>query len=80
MTLQYIRKTYGVPASRGGQVEYCGQDRGHIVGSRGPYLRVRFIGEKRPRTLHPAYALRYWTGAEWLDPNDKQHCEQRETK
>ncbi len=73
MSMEYIRETYGVPAKRGTPVEYCEAEHGVIVGAKGAYLRVRFLGERRPRTLHPTYALRYWHGDKWIDPNAQQH-------
>lgn len=60
MTLEYIRKYYGVPAKRGQQVHYkaTGSSRidwqGRIVGASGGRLRVRFDGHKRTYVVHPA--------------------------
>ena len=49
MSMDYIRRTYGVPAKRGGMVRYTNTDNGavtegRITGARGPWLRVRFPG------------------------------------
>jgi len=63
MSLEYIRKYYGVPAKRGAQVRYKGTH-GIITGSRGAYIRVRLEGEKRSLPYHP-------TDVEWRDlPGD----------
>lgn len=59
--MDYIRRAYEVPAKRGGRVRFLdGKMReGCIVGSRGHYLRVRFDGERRPRSLHPTWRVEY---------------------
>lgn len=63
MSMDYIRHSYGVPAKRGGRVTWWAtlgaQAVGTIVGTRGHYLRVRFDGEKRARTLHPTWRIGY---------------------
>lgn len=70
MSMEYIRKTYNVPAKRGARIEYTDETgkfimgflyqpkRGTIVRSRGQYIRVRFDGETLVRTLHPK-SVRY---------------------
>jgi len=60
--MEYIRDTYGVPAKRGGRVEYRGGaeiQTGTITGSDGHYLRIRMDGEKHSRDYHPAWAMRF---------------------
>jgi hypothetical protein len=61
--MSYIRKTYGVPAKRGGKVKYTGSPDGVrygvITSARGGYLRIRLDDEKRSRTFHPAWELEY---------------------
>lgn len=63
MSLAYIRKTYKVPATRGGKVEYLAHDgeliSATITGSRGQYLRVRLGNNKRTSILHPTWNLKY---------------------
>jgi hypothetical protein len=71
VSMDYIRRTYSVPASVGARVRFLGgcpdpEDdaevktrEGVIVGARGQYLRVRFDGEKHPRTLHPLWRVEY---------------------
>ena len=63
MSLEYIRNHYDVPANRGQRVVFLGaQDErrlGRIVGACGAYLRVRFDGEQKPRTLHPTWRVEY---------------------
>jgi hypothetical protein len=63
VSMEYIRRSYGVPAKRGGRVTWWAtlgaQLIGVIVGARGHYLRVRFDGESRTRTLHPTWRIGY---------------------
>ena len=47
-----IRKSYGVPAKRGGIVFYEGKV-GHITSAKNSYLRVKFPEMKRPLIFHP---------------------------
>lgn len=53
MTLEYIRKTYGVPAKRGARVRDDMGREGTITGTRGPYLEVRIDGYVFPFSYHP---------------------------
>lgn len=63
MSMGYIRHAYGVPAKRGGRVTWWAtmgkQLDGTIIGSRGHYLRIRFDGEDKARTLHPTWRIGY---------------------
>jgi hypothetical protein len=63
MSMEYIRRTYSVPAKRGGRVRYLGEwgpwREGTIVGSRGPYLRCRMKGRRDVWTMHPTWKLEY---------------------
>jgi len=71
MSMDYIRRTYSVPATVGARVRFLGgcpdpesdaevkTQEGAIVGARGQYLRVRFDGERRTRTLHPTWRVEY---------------------
>lgn len=63
MSLEYIRKTYQVPAHRGCRVRFCpceGINRlGFVVGARGHYIRVRFADMRRTVVLHPTWAVEY---------------------
>ena len=64
MSMEYIRKTYGVPAKRGGNILFrkCIHDlpaKGVIVGARGQYLRVRFVGNLGIYSLHPTWMVEY---------------------
>jgi hypothetical protein len=58
MAMAWIRRNYGVPALRGGRVKFKGK-LGTIVGSSGPYLRVRLDGEKLSRVYHPTWKMEY---------------------
>lgn len=58
MSLEYIRKTYNVPAFRGTRVRIYRQP-GVITGSYGAYLRVVLDGEKRRRKYHPTDQVEY---------------------
>ena len=62
--MEYIRKTYDVPAKRGMEITFqkCiheKKSRGIIVGSNGQYLRVRFRGNLGIFTLHPTWMIEY---------------------
>ncbi len=60
--LQYIRRTYLVPAYRGMRVRYTGggtPQEGRIVCARGARLGVRFDGEQFTKTLHPTWEIEY---------------------
>lgn len=66
MSLEYIRKTYSVPAYRGGRILFDhgdggGKCKGTITGSRGQYLTVRLDHSERSRpiTLHPTWNVEY---------------------
>lgn len=63
--MEYIRKTYGVPAKRGGVIEYTdprGQKwRGTIRGASGGYLRIQLDGIRHTDNFHPTWNLVYRT-------------------
>lgn len=62
MSLEYIRKTYRVPAKRGGRVEYTGKGRselGTIAGASGAHISIRLDGIKHTMPFHPTWKLRY---------------------
>lgn len=62
MSMAYIRKAYGVPAKRGGRVEYTGDGRsefGTIAGANGAHLSIRLDGLKHTMLFHPTWRLRY---------------------
>ena len=66
MSMDYIRRTYGVPAKRGGRIQYDGwhPDDGPKCGTitsatRSGHIRVRFDGERRTYKLHPTWAVAY---------------------
>ncbi len=63
MSMDYIRNTYGVPAKRGGRVEYTngkGEVRaGTITGVDGQYLRIRLDGQPYSNNYHPTWNLKY---------------------
>lgn len=66
MSMALIRKTYGVPAKRGGRVVFTGSAcvpelHGTIRSARGGLLRVQIDHEPRLRSLHPTWKLRYVT-------------------
>jgi len=55
MSIDYIRKYYGVPAKRGGRVKWTtskGIRMGTITGATN-YIYVRFDDAKHPVPLHP---------------------------
>ena len=60
--MDYIRKTYGVPAKRGARVQYVGDgfaQAGTITGSNGSHLWIRLDGWKHSSLFHPTWALSY---------------------
>ena len=64
MSMDYIRRTCGVLAKRGGRVRFSGNIgrtplEGRIVGSAGGYLKVLFDGEIQRRLLHPTWEVEY---------------------
>jgi hypothetical protein len=62
MSLAWVRKYYGVPAKRGGRVEYTGDGKlelGTITGTCSGHLRVRLDGVKHTMPFHPTWELRY---------------------
>lgn len=62
MSLEYIRECYNVPARRWGCVEYNDKGtprQGMILGSLGPYLRIRLDGDKHVGNYHPTDNLKY---------------------
>ena len=69
MSMDYIRRTYGVPARRGSRVLYTGggiDEYGTIISSKGGRLRVRLDlpslrGKKITYTLHPTWRIEYLT-------------------
>lgn len=66
MTMEYIRKTYEVPAKRGVQVLvdwYPPEPArvGTVTGSKGARLRVRLDGDTRSRIAHPTWQITYLT-------------------
>lgn len=61
MTMESIRKGYGVPAKRGARVRFLGQQ-GTIVSSAGAYLRVRIDSSKCVLTCHPTWEIEYLNG------------------
>ena len=67
MAMKYIRDTYNVPAKRGGRIVLvlptASNDvrlHGTIIGSSGPYLRVRFDDKTRGvGNVHPTWHVEY---------------------
>jgi len=65
--MDWIRSNYGVPAKRGGRVEYTpcegSKDKpgklGTITGVNGPHLLIRLDGQKHSNPYHPTWQLRY---------------------
>lgn len=62
MSMSLVRKSYGVPAKRGGRVIYLGGERpehGTICGARGVYLKIRMDGDTHSGPYHPTWMLEY---------------------
>lgn len=67
MSMEYIRKTYNVPAKRGGKVKVSGR-LGTIVRARGQYLLVRWADTVGQPCVpcHPTWQVNYLTPDGWL--------------
>lgn len=62
MSVEYIRKAYGVPARRGGRVEYTGGgnlEMGTIRSASGGNLNIKLAGMKHAMPFRPTWKLRY---------------------
>lgn len=62
MKMEEFRKHFGVPAKRGGRVEYITHGpvrQGTITSTNGLRLMVRLDGEKYPSAFHPLVDLNY---------------------
>lgn len=58
MSLDYIRRQYGVPAKKGQRVIALGHP-GVITGSLDAYIRVRLDGQSKSRVYHPTWRVEY---------------------
>ena len=61
MSMDYIRKAYGVPAKRGGRIRYTGKDNpelGTIVWA-STHLHVRMDSTKMILIFHPTWQIEY---------------------
>jgi hypothetical protein len=56
--MEWIRRTYDVPARHGMRIEYDGKA-ATIIGAGGGYLRFRIDGEKHRTIGHPCYLIVY---------------------
>ena len=65
MSMEYIRYNYGVPAKRGGRIEFTDSNgvkwRGTIRSSRDSRLRVSLDGLCTISSLHPTWNMKYLT-------------------
>lgn len=62
MSIEWIRKNYGVPAKIGGRVEYTGgriPQLGTITGAMGGHIRIKLDGDFGSNLYHPTWKLRY---------------------
>ena len=62
MSMEWVRKNYGVPAKRGGRIEYTGDGKkepGTIRTASGAYLMIQLDGAKHTLPFHPTWKLRY---------------------
>ena len=62
MSMKWIRKSYNVPAKRGGRVKYTYPDPpkyGTIKSAKYGYLRILMDGEKFILPYHPTWELEY---------------------
>ena len=64
VSMDYIRRTYGVPAKRGARVlvDWYPPEparEGTITGADGARLRIRLDGDERSRIAHPTWRVEY---------------------
>lgn len=62
MSMAWVRGYYGVPAKRGGRVEYTGEGKpelGTICSASNGRLNIRLDGTKHAMPFHPLWELRY---------------------
>jgi hypothetical protein len=66
VSLDYISRTYGVPAKRGQRVRYTGDKgpkvsarEGTITAAEGAHLRIRMDGDSFSNVYHPTWELEY---------------------
>ena len=60
--MEWVRRNYGVPAKRGGRVEYTGDGRpklGTIRSASGGHLAIQLDGILHTMPFHPTWELRY---------------------
>ena len=60
--MMWIRKYFGVPAKRGGRVEFCGGNEplfGTITSARNGRLMIMLDGAKTSMPFHPTWKLKY---------------------
>ena len=61
--MEWVRRNYGVPAKRGGRVEYTGDGRpelGTIISATASgHLKVELDSQPRAIRLHPTWKMRY---------------------
>lgn len=68
MSMERIRKRYGVPAKRGARVRYTGEGKdkpelGTVTSAHGHHLRIRLDGHKHTHIFHPTWELEYLEAA-----------------
>lgn len=75
MSMEYLRKTYGVPARRGANVRYRwhkgGPTTGRVVYAT-HYVHVRFPGDPQIYKFHPADDALEWTPNAGIEPRSGQ--------
>lgn len=62
MSIEYISKSYDVPAKKGARVEYTGggvKELGTVTGADGAHILIRLDGHKNSFPYHPTWELRY---------------------
>lgn len=68
--MEYVRNRYGVPARRGGRVEYTGcgkKELGAIRSASDGRLNIQLDGIKHTMPFHPTWELRYLDAAPSLE-------------
>lgn len=66
---EYIRSYYGVPAKRGMQIRFEGNEYGRITGTNAAHLKAK-MNDGRVVYFHPTYRLEYLTEKGWVTGKD----------
>lgn len=69
MSMDYVRRTYSVPAKRGGRIRFEGKP-GVITSAPGARIRIRLDGEKHSVPAHPVWEMEYEDAGTQTEPEE----------